>query len=59
MGRKCFRAEWIETSLVCVSPPHDPVPDGAVCQAGVGVFVAGGKIGDLGAVDQPLGHAIA
>ena len=37
----------------------DPVTGGAVCQAVVGVFVAGGKVGDLGAIDQPLGHAIA
>ena len=37
----------------------DPVSDGAVRQAGVGLLVASGEVGDLGAVDHPLGHAIA
>ena len=37
----------------------DPVSDGAVRQAGVGLLVASGEVGDLGAVDHPLGHAVA
>ena len=37
----------------------DPVSDGAVRQAGVGLLVAGGEVGDLGPIDLPLGHAVA
>ena len=37
----------------------DPVSDGAVRQASVGLLVATGEVGDLGAVDHPLGHAVA
>ena len=37
----------------------DPVSDGAVRQAGVGLLVASGEVGDLGAIDHPLGHAVA
>ena len=39
--------------------PADPVSDGAVRQAGVGLLVASGKVGDLGAINHPLGHAVA
>ena len=39
--------------------PADPVSDGAVRQAGVSLLVAGGEVSDLGAIDHPLGHAIA
>ena len=37
----------------------DPVPDGAVRQASVSLLVASGEVSDLGAVDNPFGHAIA
>ena len=37
----------------------DPVSDGAVRQASVGLLVASGEVSDLGAVDHPLGHAVA
>ena len=37
----------------------DPVPDGAVRQASVSLLVASGEVGDLGAIDHPLGHAVA
>ena len=39
--------------------PADPVPDGAVRQAGVSLLVASGEVGDLGTIDYPLGHAVA
>ena len=37
--------------------PADPVSDGAVRQASVGLLVASGEVGDLGAIDHPLGQA--
>ena len=37
----------------------DPVSDGAVRQASVSLFVASGEVGDLGAIDHPLGHKVA
>ena len=39
--------------------PADPISDGAVRQASVGLLVAGGEVSDLGAIDHPLGHAVA
>ena len=39
--------------------PADPVPDGAVRQAGVSLLVASGEVGDLGTIVYPLGHAVA
>ena len=39
--------------------PADPVPDGAVRQAGVSLLVASGEVGDLGTIDYLLGHAVA
>ena len=37
----------------------DPVSDGAVRQASVSLLVASGEVGDLGAINHPLGHAVA
>ena len=37
----------------------DPVPDGAIRQAGVGLFVATSEVGDFGAVDVDLPLALA
>ena len=37
----------------------DPVPDWAVRQAGVGLLLARGEVGDLRAVHHPLRHAVA
>ena len=39
--------------------PADPISDGAVRQASVSLLAASGEVGDLGAIDHPLGHAVA
>ena len=37
----------------------NPVSDGTIRQASVGLLFARGEVGDLGTVDDPFGHAFA